>query len=117
MQYFITGKIDREAFIRTLVLPYDQGGVAVPEREARRMARMSKQILHQADDIRRFRNQYDKDHVFFDQHKLAERLRDHLLKGYRMKLSSKQDANLVEIIADRVVGVSGEDQFHEDHEG
>ena len=30
-----------------------------------------------------------------------------------MKLSKKEDQNLVEIIADRVVGVAGEDQFNE----
>lgn len=113
VQYFIAGKVNRESFIKTLVLPYDRGGVGVDERTARRMAKISAQVLNQADDIRRFRNQYGKDHVFFDQHKLAERLRDHLLKGYRMQLSKKQDENLVEIIADRVVGVSGEEDFYE----
>lgn len=113
VQYFIAGKIDRDSFISTLVLPYEKGGVGVPEREARRMASVSKQIISQADDIRRFRNQYGKDHVFFDQHKLAERLRDHLLKGHKLKLSKKQDTNLVEVIADRVVGVTGEDEFHQ----
>tara|TARA_B100000745_G_scaffold63489_1_gene37526 strand:+ start:1286 stop:2608 length:1323 start_codon:yes stop_codon:yes gene_type:complete len=111
VQYFISGKIDRDAFIRTLVLPYEQGGAGVDERAARRMAKLSKQVLNQADDIRRFRNQHGKEHSFFDQHRLAERLRDHLLQAHRMTLSKKQDGNLVEAIADRVVGVSGEDDF------
>lgn len=113
IEFFINGKIDREAFIRTLVLPYDRGGVGIPEREARRMARTSLQMLNQADDIRRFRKNQDQTHVFFDQHKLAERLRDHLLKAHRMHLSKKQDDNLVEIIADRVVGVSDGEVFHQ----
>jgi putative ABC transport system ATP-binding protein len=113
VQSFITGKIDRETYIKMLTLPYDRGGVAVPENVARRMAKTSKEILHQADDIRRFRNTHNKDHVFFDQHKLAERLRDHMLKANRLKLSKKQDDNLVEIIADRVVGVTDEGVFHD----
>ena len=112
MKFFIGGKLDNATFIKTLVLSYERGGVGVPEREARRMAKISSQMLHQADDIRRFRNGHDKDHVFFDQHKLSERLRDHLLMAHRMTLTSKQDANLVETIADRVVGVINEDVFH-----
>jgi len=113
VKFFMNGKIDRDALIKTLILPYERGGVGVPERDARRMATTSSKMLNQADDIRRFRKNHDQPHVFFDQHKLAERLRDHLLKTNRMKLSQKQDANLVEIIADRVVGVSNEVTFHE----
>lgn len=113
VQFFIMGKIDKEAFIKTLVLPYERGGVGIPESEARRMSKTSVQILHQADDIRRFRKQNDKQNVFFDQHKLAERLRDHLLKAHRLTLTKKQDSNLVETIADRVVGVTDEDIFHQ----
>jgi len=113
VQFYIMGKIDKQAFIKTLVLPYERGGVGVPEREARRMSKMSTQILHQADDIRRFRKQNDKQNAFFDQHKLSERLRDHLLQAHRMVLSKKQHDNLVEIIADRVVGVIEEVDFHE----
>jgi len=113
VEFFIMGKIDKEAFIRTLMMPYERGGVGIPEREARRMSKVSARILHQADDIRRFRKQNDKQNAFFDQHKLSERLRDHLLKAHSLKLSKKQDNNLVEIIADRVVGVSNEDIFHE----
>lgn len=113
MEYFISGKIDGEAAIKTLVLPYDRGGVNIPEKEARRIVHVAEKMLSQADDIRRFRKQYDQAHTFFDQHKLSERLRDHLLYAHRMKLSAKQDENLVEVIADRVVGVSGEAEFNE----
>lgn len=109
----IAGKIDKDNFIKNAILPYERGGIGIPEKEARRMVSVSSQMLHQADDIRRFRKQFNQEHVFFDQHRLAERLRDHLLKAHRMKLTKKQDANLVEIIADRVVGVSGEDDFYE----
>jgi len=113
VQFFIMGKIDKEAFIKTLVLSYDRGGVGIPEHEARRMSKTSTQILHQADDIRRFRKQNDKQNVFFDQHKLAERLHDRLLHAHRLTVSKKQNENLVEIIADRVVGVSDEEVFHQ----
>lgn len=113
VQFFIAGKIDREAFIRSIMLHYDRGGVGIPEAEAKRMAKLSERMLHQADDIRRFRKQHDQTHVFFDQHKLAERMRDHLLKAHRMKLNKKQEGNLTDVIADRVVGVIGEDDLHE----
>jgi hypothetical protein len=72
---------------------------------------MADKLLSEAGDIKRFRKQYDQAHAFFNQHQLAERLRDHLLGAYHMKLTKKQDENLVEIIADRVVGVSGEKEF------
>ncbi len=112
IQHFIGGKIDRERFIKMLTTHYDKGGASVTVPAARRMAAIAERLVDQADDIRRFRKIYDRDHVFFDQHKLAERLRDHLLHTHRLELTKKQDANLVETIADRVVGVSGEDDFH-----
>ena len=112
VSYLIAGKIDSDSFIHSAVLDYDRGGVGIPEKEARRMVKVSSRVINQADDIRRFRKQYGQAHTFFDQHKLAERLRDHLIQAHRMKLSKKQDENLVEIIADRVVGVSGEDEFN-----
>jgi putative ABC transport system ATP-binding protein len=111
MEYFISGKMQKDTIIKTLVLPYDRGGVGLDEKEARRIVHTADKMLSQADDIRRFRKQFDNAHVFFDQHRLAERLRDHLLNSHRMKLSKKQDENLVEIIADRVVGVNGEQEF------
>lgn len=113
IEYFIAGKIEKDAFIRSIVLHYDKGGVGIDEHEARRMAKITGKMIEQADDIRRFRNHDEKTGSFFDQHKLAERIRDHLLQAHRMKLDKKQDTNLVEVIADRVVGVSGEDEFHE----
>ena len=102
---FIGGRIDKEAFIKSLVLPYERGGVEIPELEARRMAAVSERVITHSDDIRRFRARKDNANVFFNQHKLAERLRDHLLQVFRIKLSKEQDNNLIEMIADRVTGV------------
>ena len=113
MSYFISGKIDSTAAIKNLVLHYEKGGVSVDEKEARKIVHTAAKMIEQASDIKRFRKQYDQAHTFFDQHKLSERLRDHLLYAHHLKLSKKQDENLVEIIADRVVGVSGEAEFHE----
>ena len=110
---FLKGKIDKEAFIRSLVLSYERGGVEIEEAEAKRMAKVAENILENANDIRRFRAKKDNPGVFFSQHKLAERMRDHLLSVYRLKLSKEQDENLVELIADRVTGVAGEDEFNE----
>jgi hypothetical protein len=109
--HFIAGKIDTKSAMKMLMLAFDKGGVGLEEKEARRMVSMADKLLDQAGDIKRFRKQYDQAHVFFNQHQLAERLRDHLLGAYHMKLTKKQDENLVEIIADRVVGVSGEKEF------
>jgi putative ABC transport system ATP-binding protein len=110
--FFIKGKIDRDAFINSLVLPLERGGVEISETVAREMAKRSERLIEQADDIRRFRAKKDNDGVFFSQHKLAERLRDHLLGAYRMKLSKEQDSNLVELVADRVTGVIEEKDFN-----
>jgi putative ABC transport system ATP-binding protein len=109
----ISGKVDGQTVMKVLMMPYERGGVGINETEARRMVRTSSRIVDQANDIRRFRKQQNEDHVFFSQHKLAERLRDHVLQAHRLKLSKKQDENLVELIADRVVGVIGEDEFNE----
>ncbi|MFN3692833.1 MAG: ABC transporter ATP-binding protein [Candidatus Paceibacteria bacterium] len=110
--FFIKGKIDRDAFIKALVLPLERGGVEIPENVAKDMAKRSEKLIEQSDDIRRFRAKKDNAGVFFSQHKLAERLRDHLLEVYRMKLSKDQDANLVELVADRVTGVIEEKDFN-----
>lgn len=109
---FIKGKVDKEHFIQSLTLPYERGGVEIPEKEAKKMAQVADRMMHQADDIRRFRAKKDNPGVFFSQHKLAERLRDHLLNTYRLKLSKEQDDHLVEMIADRVTGVIEDEQFN-----
>ena len=111
--HFIKGKVDKDALIKALILPMEQGGVEIPERVAKEMAKRSEILMHQADDIRRFRAKKDNPGVFFSQHKLAERLKDHLLQVYRMKLSKAQNENLTELVADRVTGVAGEVDFNE----
>jgi putative ABC transport system ATP-binding protein len=110
---FIKGKIDKEHFIKSLVLPYERGGVEVSEKVAREMAHKTERLISQSDDIRRFRAKKENDNIFFSQHHLAERLRGHLLGVFRIKLSKEQDTNLVETIADRVTGVIEEEQFNE----
>ncbi len=110
---FITGKIDREAFIKSLILPYERGGVEIDEREARRMAAIADRMIDHATDIRRFRSRKDNPNIFFSQHKLAERMRDHLTELYRIKLNKEQDENMTEMIADRVTGVAEENQLNE----
>ncbi len=102
---FIRGRLDRESFIKSLVLPFERGGVEVSEAEAKRMTAVTERMMHHADDIRRFRSRKDNANIFFNQHKLAERMRDHLIGLFRIKLNKEQDANLVEVIADRVTGV------------
>jgi hypothetical protein len=110
--FFIRGKIDRDALVKSLVMPIEQGGVEMSEKTAKEMAKRTELIMTQADDIRRFRAKKDNPGVFFSQHKLSERLRDHLLGAYRIKLSKEQDANLVELVADRVTGVVEEENFN-----
>jgi putative ABC transport system ATP-binding protein len=105
---FITGRIEREAFIKSLVKPLERGGVEVDEREARRMASIATKMIKDADDVRRFRARKDNDNIFFSQDKLAERMRDHLANGHRIKLSKQQESNMTDLIADRVTGVSDE---------
>ena len=109
---FIKGKVDKEAFIKSLILPYEKGGVEIPEAEAKRMAVITEKLINQSDDIRRFRAKKDNEDIFFSQHKLAERLRDHLVGAFNIKLNKEQNNNLVELIADRVTGVIEEDQFN-----
>jgi putative ABC transport system ATP-binding protein len=109
---FIRGRMDREAFIKSLVIPYEKGGVEIEETEARRMASVAERMMHHADDIRRFRARKDNANIFFNQHKLAERMRDHMLQVFRIHLSKEQDKNLIELIADRVTGVIEDDELN-----
>lgn len=110
---FLRGRIDREAFIKTLVLPLERGGVQIDEKEARRMASIATRLIENADDIRRYRARKDNDNIFFSQHKLAERMRDHLLQQHNIRITKEQDKNLVELIADRVTGVVDVAEFNE----
>jgi hypothetical protein len=77
------------------------------------MASVCQKMLDQAADIRRYRARKDNDDIFFSQHKLAERMKDHLLHQHRIKLSKEQNENMTELIADRVTGVTGEDDMNE----
>jgi hypothetical protein len=110
---YLQGKVDRDDFIKALVLPLERGGVEIDEKEARRMANIATKMIENADDIRRYRARKDSDGIFFSQHKLAERMRDHLIKQHNIKLTKDQDKNFVELIADRVTGVIGEDELNE----
>jgi putative ABC transport system ATP-binding protein len=110
---FIQGKIDRDSFIKSLILPYEKGGVEIGIDEARRMVGVASKMMGQADDIRRFRARKDNDDIFFSQHKLAERMRDRLFGHYHITLSKAQNANMTELIADRVTGVVDRSNFNE----
>lgn len=111
--FYINGRIDRDNFIRSLMLPLEKGGVQVDEKTARKMASTITKMIEQSSDIRRYRAKKENAGIFFSQHKLAERMRDHMLRMYSMKISKEQDANLVELIADRVTGVTAEDEFNQ----
>lgn len=110
---FVKGKIDKDNFIRALVIKMERGGVEIEEKEAKRMAHVAEMLVLQSDDIRRFRAKKDNDDIFFSQHKLTERLCEHLLQSSRIKLNKEQNTNLVEMIADRVTGVVESAQFNE----
>lgn len=111
--FFIQGKIDREAYIKSLILPSERGGVQINENEARRMAGVATKMIAHSDDIRRYRARKDNDGIFFNQHKLAERLKEHLTELYNIKLSKEQNTNMTELIADRVTGVIEEVDMNE----
>jgi len=110
---FLQGRIDRDSFIKSLVLPKERGGVEVTEKEARNMANVVEKVTHTADDIRRFRAKKDNDAIFFTQDKLAERMQEHLAQEHRIAMSTQQKANMTELIADRVTGVATESELNE----
>ncbi|USN87824.1 MAG: ABC transporter ATP-binding protein [Candidatus Nomurabacteria bacterium] len=110
---FIKGKLDKRAFIKGLIETEENGGVEVSLAEAKRMASVAEKLITQSDDIRRFRAKKDNADIFFSQHQLAERLRDHLIGTFKIKLNKDQNNNLVELIADRVTGVIEEAEFNE----
>ena len=110
---FLQGKIDRDSFIKSVIMPLEQGGVEVSEKEARKMAGTISKMIDQSADIRRYRARKENTGVFFSQHKLAERLQDYLVKKYRIKLSKEQNKNMTELIADRVTGVTSAEDLNE----
>jgi putative ABC transport system ATP-binding protein len=112
VQMFILGKIDRDSLVASLTKRYENGGVEIPDREARRMANIAAKMIDRATDIRRYRARKDNDDVFFSQDKLADRLKEHLVQQYHITLSKEQDANMTELIADRVTGVIEEDELN-----
>lgn len=108
----LKGKIHKKRFIEVLMRKFEDGGVDLDRATAERMAAQAIQIVSQADDIRRFRNHNKSDAAFFEQHKFAERLKEYLGHGHGVRLNEKQQAHLAELIADRVTGVSDEEDFH-----
>lgn len=113
VEYFISGKINRQQFISTLTKKYENGGVEIDRTTAERMAKKSEVMTKQSDEIRRFRSKKDSDVAFFSQHKFAERLKEYLMDEYDIRLSKDDNARLSEVIADRVTGIYEEDDFNE----
>jgi len=110
---FIKGRINRDALIKSLISHTDRGGVGVTEVEARRMTSIAQKLIEQASDVRRYRAKKDNPNIFFSQDKLADRLKEYLVGAFKIKLSKDQNENLVEIIADRVTGVSDEEHLNQ----
>jgi putative ABC transport system ATP-binding protein len=107
------GKINTPHFVQALTRSFEDGGIELPRKEAEHMAKRAVNIIHEADDVRRFRNNTKSDAAFFEQHKFSERLKDNLVTGHGIRLPEKQLSRLVELIADRVTGVANEDDFNE----
>jgi len=110
---FLQGRIDRDSFIKSLILPMERGGVEVTEKVARHMTSVVEKVIDTADDIRRFRAHKDNDAIFFTQDKLADRMQEHLAREHRIKMSKQQEANMTELIADRVTGVVDQTALNE----
>ena len=110
---FLVGKLSKKNLIKGLMADESQGGVGVTQKHAKEMADTAESLLNQSADIRRYRAKKEHEGIFFSQHELAERLRTHILETYKLRLSAESDANLVEMIADRVTGVTFEDELNE----
>lgn len=108
----MTGKIHKKNFTAVLTRKYEEGGVDLDRATAERMTSKAVHVIEQADDIRRFRNHNKSDTAFFEQHKFADRLKEYLVNGHGVHISAKQEERIAELIADRVTGVSNEDDFH-----
>ena len=113
LNMYLSGKIDEKVLHKGLTRKYEEGGVEIDQKTAKKMADTAKRLIVQSADIRRYRARKDNDGVFFSQHELAKRLHDHVQASYELKLSDTQSANLVELIADRVTGVTSEDEFNQ----
>jgi ABC-type methionine transport system ATPase subunit len=109
----LKGKIHKKRFVEVLMRKYEDGGVDLDRARAERMADQAVRVVSQADDIRRFRNHTKSDAAFFEQHKFAERLKEYLGHGHGVRITAKQEVRLAELIADRVTGVSNEEDFHD----
>ncbi len=108
----IQGKIHKKLFAEMLMKKYELGGVGLDRVDAERMADVSVSVIKQADDVRRFRTDNDSDAAFFKQHKFAERVREYLISEYNIKLSKNGVSNLTTLIADRLSGIIGADDFY-----
>lgn len=108
----IQGKIHKKHFIEILAKKYDDGGIGIDRATAHRMSEVSVDLVKQAQDVRRFRNDTDSDVAFFQQHKFAERVETYLLEYHHMPLSKKQQGNLADRIADRLSGIDGDSDFN-----
>lgn len=108
----LKGKINKEQFVRTLTLRFEDGGVDIPRADAERMLRQTIHVIEQSDDIRRFRKNRAMDTAFFEQHKFSERIVEYLVMEHGIRLTKEAHERLAELIADRVSGVSNEVDFH-----
>ena len=110
----IKGKIHKKLFVDALVKKYEEGGVGIDRKTALHMADVSVKLVTQSNDVHRFRGDNESDAAFFKQHKFAERVREYLLMYKDIRLTGAMEANLTTMIADRLAGIHGEKEFHEE---
>lgn len=113
VQFLIQGKVNKEHFIKSLTQKYENGGAGIGKKVARQMADDSLRLIKQSTDVRRFRADNTSEEAFFQQHKYAERLSEHLKGELGIHLSDERKEALSTIISDRVLGVVAEDEFNE----
>jgi putative ABC transport system ATP-binding protein len=113
IRLLIQGKIRKRHFIETLTRKYKDGGVEIDRADARRMAELSLEVIQESADVRRLRAKTDENLAFFQQHKYAERLTEHLRDELGVQLSKARSEALSSLISDRVSGILDEDTFHD----
>jgi len=104
-------KIEKTDFKKMLMARFHEGGIGVSEDVANTMAEKVSIILHESEDVRRFRRRFMDNNFFARENKIIDRMTEYLEEMFQAKPIPIQKKRLKELVYDRIAGLNDVEIF------
>ncbi|MBD3247748.1 ATP-binding cassette domain-containing protein [Candidatus Falkowbacteria bacterium] len=104
-------KINKTFFLKKLLAPTQQGGVALDEERAKVIAEKIDQIVRQSEEVRRYRRRQNQGTFYNREDKLVTELLNYIITEAKIELGRTQKMRLKEAVKNRVAGIIRREKF------